>query len=232
MKKKIEPKVFAFIFVRAGSKRLKNKNILKFNNKPLFMNSVEQAKKIKEISRIFVSSDSPKIISICKKNNVEFIKRPKKYATSNSKEILSWKHATEYTTKKYKDFDYFLSLPATNPLRKQSDIKKIIIKCKSSKEDKIFITISKLKNNIIDNLVTKKNDTLSLLKQNIIQKKISKKIYQINGSVYMVKKNLINKIKKDIFDLKVSSIETNPSNSIDIDDISDFKIAKSLLKKR
>ena len=48
----------------------------------------------------------------------------------------------------------------------------------------------------------------------------------------MMKKNLINKIKKNIFDLKVSSIETNPSNSIDIDDINDFTIAKSLLKKR
>ena len=43
------------------------------------MNSVDQAKKILNINKIFVSSDSKKIETICRnKKYVEFIKRPKK----------------------------------------------------------------------------------------------------------------------------------------------------------
>ena len=89
MKKKI--KIFAFIFVRSGSVRLKNKNILSFNSKPLFMNSVDQAKKILNINKIFwFQVTVKKIETICRnKKYVEFIKRPKKLATSTSKEILA-----------------------------------------------------------------------------------------------------------------------------------------------
>ena len=60
-------------------------------------------------------------------------------------------------------------------------------------------------------------------------KKYKENLFTINGSIYLTKKENIEKIKKNIFDLNVIGIETNPNNSIDIDDINDFKIAKSLL---
>jgi CMP-N-acetylneuraminic acid synthetase len=230
MKKNI--KIFAFIFVRGGSIRLKNKNILSFNNKPLFMNSVDQAKKILNINKIFVSSDSKKIETICRnKKYVEFIKRPKKLATSTSKEILAWKHALKFVEKKYGNFDYFLSLPATNPLRKLSDIKKFIKKCENRNKNKIFISISKLKKNILENIVFKSEKKIVSFKKKFFQRSIKKNLFTINGSIYLTKKENIEKIKKNIFDLNVIGIETNPNNSIDIDDINDFKIAKSLLSR-
>ena len=227
----MKKKIIAFIFMRESSTRLKNKNIKTFNKKPLFMNSIHQVKKVKLINDIFVSTDSLKIISICKKNNIKYIHRPKKLATKNSNEMLAWKHAISYVSNKFGNFDYFISLPATSPLRKTTDIKKIIRKCLKEKNNNIYLTVTKLKNNIINNLVVKKNNKISLLEDKIKTNNLKNNIFQINGSIYLLKKDLIKKIKKELSELNLSFIETSPLSSIDIDDINDFKLAKSLLKK-
>ncbi len=60
-------KVFCFIFARGGSKRIPNKNLLKINNKSLLEITLNLAKKVKKIDKIFVSSDSKKILRIAKK---------------------------------------------------------------------------------------------------------------------------------------------------------------------
>ena len=60
-------KIFAFIFARGGSKGIKNKNIIKINNKPLIYYSIHLAKKMKEIDEVYVSSDSNNILNIAKK---------------------------------------------------------------------------------------------------------------------------------------------------------------------
>jgi len=52
--------IYALIPARSDSKRIKNKNILKLNNKNLIEISVEQALKTKEIDKVFVSTDSKK----------------------------------------------------------------------------------------------------------------------------------------------------------------------------
>ena len=61
-------------------------------------------KKIKKISKIFVSSDSTKILKEAKKNKVNIIKRPKNLCTPFSNEIYSWKHAVNYLFKKKRLF--------------------------------------------------------------------------------------------------------------------------------
>ena len=53
---------------RKGSKRIKNKNLIKVLNKPLITWTINYAKKIKKKSYdIVVSSDCKKIKNICKK---------------------------------------------------------------------------------------------------------------------------------------------------------------------
>jgi CMP-N-acetylneuraminic acid synthetase len=46
--------IVALICARGNSKGIKNKNLLKFKNTNLLGNSIQQAKKIKCIKRIFV----------------------------------------------------------------------------------------------------------------------------------------------------------------------------------
>ena len=69
----------AIIPARLGSKRIKNKNIKKFYNKPIIQWTFEILKKSKVFSHIIVSTESHKIINICKKIGIEdFVIRPLK----------------------------------------------------------------------------------------------------------------------------------------------------------
>jgi len=73
-------KSICIIPARGGSKRIKNKNIINFNSKPMIFWSVKAAIKSKCFDKIVISTDSVKIIKIAKKLKVEFIKRPKSLA--------------------------------------------------------------------------------------------------------------------------------------------------------
>ena len=46
--------IYCLIPARKGSKRIKNKNLMKLNNKYLITHSVEHAKKSREIKKVFV----------------------------------------------------------------------------------------------------------------------------------------------------------------------------------
>jgi CMP-N,N'-diacetyllegionaminic acid synthase len=58
---------------RSGSKGLQNKNIRKLAGKPLIQWTLDQAIKSKLISKIVVSTDSDKVIKICK--NKKYLKK-------------------------------------------------------------------------------------------------------------------------------------------------------------
>ncbi len=72
----------AIIPARGGSKRIKNKNIIRFFQKPIIgwtINELKKLKKKKIINKIVVSSDSSKILGISKKFGADIlIERQKK----------------------------------------------------------------------------------------------------------------------------------------------------------
>ena len=115
------------IFARGNSKGIKNKNLLKFKNISLVEHAVRQAKKIKILKQVYISSDSKKIIKAAKKQKaiVPFI-RPRKISNDKSPEILAWRHFVEYLISKNISVDYIVSIPTTSPLRKLSDIQNCI----------------------------------------------------------------------------------------------------------
>ena len=63
----IKKNILCTICARKGSKGLKNKNLLKLLGKPLIHHTLDQAKKIKILTKIVVSSNSNKILNISKK---------------------------------------------------------------------------------------------------------------------------------------------------------------------
>lgn len=138
-------KYLALILARKNSKRLKNKNILKLNNKPLISWTLNKLLKIKPLfSDIIVSSDSEIIQKIVEKNNFIFIKRPKKYSTDKVSSEVSAIHATNYYVKKYKKkIDYVILLQPTSPFRKNSTIKKAIYYSKIYPKKQIVSTNTK-----------------------------------------------------------------------------------------
>ena len=116
-------KILSLIIARSGSKGLKNKNVKLFNDKPMVYWSIKASKKSNYVDHTLVSSDSKKVISIAKKNNVSapFI-RPPNLARDNSpvKDVIF--HAVDWLRKENKKFDFLLLLQATSPLRTNKHI--------------------------------------------------------------------------------------------------------------
>ena len=68
----------AIIPARKSSKRIKNKNIINFFGEPIIAKTIKLIKNTKLFSRIIVTSDCEKILSISKKYGAEIYLRKKK----------------------------------------------------------------------------------------------------------------------------------------------------------
>ena len=127
-------KILAIIGLRSGSKGLKDKNIKKLNQRPLFTYILKSAKKSKFINRIILSTDSKKYQKIIKKYRGEApYLRPKKYSKDNSPEINFIKDLLRKLKKENYIPDIVVRLLATCPFQKTKDIDdaiKIILKKK------------------------------------------------------------------------------------------------------
>lgn len=83
--KELNRDITAVIPVRAGSTRLKNKNIAPFAGTNLLINKIDQLKKVPEISRIVVSSDSDIMLEMAKEEGVITHKRAPEYCDERTK---------------------------------------------------------------------------------------------------------------------------------------------------
>lgn len=77
--------ITAIIPVRAGSRRLKNKNVAPFAGTNLLLNKIEQLKKVKEIDSIVVSSDSDMMLAMAQDAGVLIHKRSNEFCDEKTK---------------------------------------------------------------------------------------------------------------------------------------------------
>ena len=70
---KHQKETIAIITARSGSKRIKNKNILKFFGKPMIAYSIIAAKNSRLFKKIYICTDSKKIKDISKKYGATFL---------------------------------------------------------------------------------------------------------------------------------------------------------------
>ena len=66
-------KILVLIPARKNSKRVKNKNIKKFNAKPLIYWTWKNCSKAISANNIFVATDSKKIAKVCKEYGIQSI---------------------------------------------------------------------------------------------------------------------------------------------------------------
>ena len=225
-------KTYAFIFARGGSKGVPRKNIRELNNKPLIEYSIEVAKEIDEISSIFVSTDDVEIANIAKKLGVEVIPRPKGLAQDNSPEWLAWKHAVQWVYKSKGQFDKFVSLPTTSPLRNDKDVKGAINLLKD--ETDIVITITDTTRSPFFNMVKLDNDNyvkLLVESDNIFtRRQDAPKAFDMTTVAYVSSPEFILR-NNNLFDGRVKAYKVPNERAIDIDTELDFSIAEFLIKE-
>ncbi len=95
----------AIITARAGSKSIRNKNILPLRGKPLIAYPIEAARGAARVGRIYISTDSPEIMELGREMGCEIIVRPEDLCGDhvNHGEVI--KHATEYADAREKNLE-------------------------------------------------------------------------------------------------------------------------------
>ena len=133
----------AFIPARSGSTGIKNKNLVKINNKELIYWTINVAKKCKFIKKIIVSTDSKTIANIAVKYGAEVpFLRPKSISKNNSKTIDSIIHFLKnYDYSKYKNI---ILLQPTSPFRTKLTLNKSInLYLKNKLNSLVSVSLSK-----------------------------------------------------------------------------------------
>tara|TARA_Y200000002_G_scaffold381794_1_gene396814 strand:+ start:216 stop:896 length:681 start_codon:yes stop_codon:yes gene_type:complete len=219
--------ILCIIPIRSNSKGLKNKNILKFNNKPLVVNTTECAINSKIFKDIVIAYDSEYYKKIIKKytnhKTLNFFKRSKKssYAQSPSEIIIN------EVLDKFKNYDLIYLMQTTSQFTKPYDLVNSLKKFKHSKLDCMFSAYSTKK----FFWIKKKNICLPInynIKKRPMRQKNKKYVCE-NGAFYIFKKNGFIKYKNRMFG-KVGYFEFPEYRSIEIDNLNDLKVAKNILK--
>ncbi len=223
-------KTIALIFARGGSKGIKNKNIKPFGGIPLIAHSINLAKTIKEVSEIYVSTDSAEIKSISLKYGAKVIDRPKELAKDDTPELLAWKHSVNFLIDKGINFDCFLSLPATSPLRNSQDVISCINAIEEGKE--FVITVTPSSRSPFFNMVTRNKEGFASIvnKGNYFRRQDTPETYDVTTVAYATTPQKILKTE-NLFSQEIFSIIIPKDRSIDIDDELDFFIAEKLMER-
>lgn len=219
------PKVLAIIPARAGSKRLPGKNHKIFHGKPLIEWTINSALDSRYIDEIVITSNDKSVLDIGSSfNSVSCIDRAEEISSDKASSV----DVVVDVLKTRNNFEYFILLQPTSPLRSSTHIDEALsytfnnlaVSCVSlcsaiGKSDSMYQFCSK--NNI--ELINKKS---------IAKKQSSVDIssaYILNGAIYINK--ISNFLEKRVFiDVETIGYVMNTLQSVDIDTIEDFNLAE------
>ena len=191
-------KFIALIPARSGSKGLKNKNLLKINNRTLVEIAIDNALSSKLISKVYLTSDSRKILDIGNKKKINNIFRSKKYSsdTATSKDVISH-FLTQIKTLEIFN-NYIVYIQPSSPLLKSKHINNAIrlikkkksnclISCYRSESEKFFKSLQ----------INHRGKITPTFKKNFLytNRQSFKDVYIPNGCIFIfrIKKNFLKK---------------------------------------
>lgn len=219
-------KILAFVPARIGSKRLKNKNILKINGIPLYEHSIKVTKNSKYIDSIIVSTDSQDILNKahqlgCIKNNL----RPEELSGDSSRTIDVILY--ELKENNLNNYDALVLLQPTSPNRTVDLLDKAIEKYFETETS--LITIVKKKTDPLFFRVIKNNELQKIDSLDLNNHLKSNDIYQIVGNIYI--NNIKNLSTETVLNDNKIPFLIDESYNIDIDTKEDLEKAKAIMSK-
>lgn len=220
-------KLPVIIPARAGSKGIKDKNILKICDEPLISWSIKQALSSKNVSNVYVSTDGDKIAEVAKRYGAKIIWRPEELAldTSSSEDALI--HAV-HEIEKNEDFETLVFLQATSPIRRDYDIDNAIDSFYQGGYDSLFSMA------VLDDYCLWKKEKGELNSFSYDYKKRGRRqerepLYLENGSIYIFKKNLLLSLKNRLGG-RVGMYEMPFDCSYEIDNMDDVERCEYFMK--
>jgi len=222
--------IIALIPAKKNSRGLKNKNLKKLNKLSLVELAILGAKKSKLIDKIYLSSDSDRILDIGAKLNIDVIKRKKILSTSSALANTVILDFIKNKLNSTKEDHIIVYLQPTSPFRNNNHIDLAI---NHLKKNKLKSVISVTENKNFFKSLYKKNFFLYPFFNNSFvtnNRQNLKTVYSPNGAIYIFYASEFMKNKKLSFTKSGYSV-MNKIDSIDIDDKEDYLLAKHLSKK-
>lgn len=222
--------VYAFIFARGGSKGLPGKNIKKLGGIPLLAHSILVARKLNDVKDVFVSTDCKEIAAVAVEYGAKVIHRPDDLATDTASEWMAWQQAIKHLHETGHEFDVFLSLPTTSPLRGIEDIEQCL-QALDGKTD-IVVTVTPSARSPYFNMVTRDDQGFSKIVLGTGENKRRQDapiVFDMTTVAYVARPRFILE-HSDLFAGRVKSVIVAKERAVDIDDALDFKIAELLYK--
>ena len=215
--------VTAIIPVKKDSTRLPNKNILPFGKENMLVRKIRQLKQVSQVSRIVVSTDSDEMLEMAVQEGVIPQKRPRQYADESLpiSEFVMWLADNV-------EGDHFMWSCVTSPLVDAPLYNKAISlyfeKLKEGYDS--LVTVAPFRHYLMDD-----NGPFNFSRgrehpnsQNL------KKLYLFTNGIQLTPRE---KYKEwgDRIGLKPYLMEVGKRESIDIDDVYDYRFALSMMEE-
>ena len=225
-------KILAITLARGGSEKIKKKNIVDINGKPLLQYTVDEVKKSKYIDDYIVSTDDWDIAKVCLELDVPHFWRSSKNATNIAKSSDALIEVVQGV--KEEDYYYIAEVMCTNPLKTVEDIDGCIEMIDENNLSSVVSVVrvydhhpSRLKyldeNNIMRDFVP---EAIESRRQDL-----KPPAYVRNGSIYIMTKDFLLE-EKSRYNKSSCAYIMEEDNTINIDEKRDLLIAKSILQKR
>jgi len=225
-------RIFAFVFARGGSKGLPGKNLLLLGGVPLIGHSINIAKAIPQVTKVFVSTDDAEIKRVAEHFGAQVIERPAELAKDDAPEWEAWRHAIRYLREAGEEFDTFLSLPPTSPLRAIEDIEKCLSALDSQTD--AVLTVASAQRSPYFNMVSRcsNGSTKILIDAGAISRRQdAPDVYDITTVAYVLRPEYI-LTQNSLFSGEVKSVVVPKERAVDIDDAIDFKLVEVLYGRK
>ena len=224
-------RAFGFVFARGGSKGLPDKNIRYLADRPLLAHALHVASQVTEIERVFVSTDSNEIATVAERYGATTILRPPELAQDDSPEWLAWRHTINWVRAEVGNFQRFVSLPATAPLRIAEDVTQCLNMLDANTD--VVVTMTPAQRSPWFNMVkADASGSLSLLVEGdkVVRRQDAPLGYDLTTVAYVSRPEFILE-KEQIWDGRVRGVLIPQERAIDIDTELDFAVADFLMRK-
>lgn len=222
--------VLYLIPARGGSKGIPHKNIKELAGKPLINYAIDVARKLAPDEDICVSTDDNEIIQVVESTGLKVpFKRPDYLAsdTATSSDVIV--HAINFYKEKGVEYDVVVLLQPTSPFRRVDDVKG----CLELYDDSLDMVTS-VKESYVSAVLCHEDEKgylVDTLSNGATRRQDAAKYYEYNGAVYVINAKAV--IEKGLGGFnKIRKYVMPEINSLDIDVMTDWYIAESLIEKK
>ena len=223
---------FAFVFARGGSKGVPRKNLQTVGGLTLVARSIITAQQTPGIDRVIVSTDDAEIAEQAAEYGADVPElRPEYLSHDGASELDAWKHAVGWflDDKGRPNFDIFMSVPPTAPLRTPDTLKRCLDLLNADCD--MVVTGSASARHPAFNMVSR--DAQGLVKvahpsaSGVTRRQDTPPLYDLTTVAYVSRPHHILTIGS-VLEGRVKMLEIDRRSAIDIDDEFDLEVAQLL----